>query len=124
MGSADGHNDHQTMPLTLPAPPDLGLDFWEQPDIAEAVALGELASFLLAVRGARRARWSQDQLARWTGFCQATISALESGKAPATERHIDRVFCSLRVPGQVTAKWGSGETTAISRRGVTMEELS
>jgi hypothetical protein len=110
------------MPLTLPDPPDLGPDFWEQPEIATAVQAGRLDLFLLAYRGARRARWPQDQVARWTGRDQGTISRIENGRVQPPPGQLYAILQSLHVPGQVTAKWGSDDR--ISRRGVATGGLS
>jgi transcriptional regulator with XRE-family HTH domain len=112
------------MPLTLPAPPDLGATFWEQPEIIAAVQHEQLGQFLLAYRGARRPRWSQDQMARWLGCNQSTISDLENGRAPVTHARLGAVFTSLKVPPDVAVRWGAAENDAASRRGVVSRGLS
>jgi hypothetical protein len=94
------------MPLTLLEPPDLGADFWEQPEILAAVTREQLGQFILAYRGARRARFSQDQMARWLGLSQNTVSRLEAQEAPVTEARLDSVFRALRVPAAVVTRWG------------------
>jgi transcriptional regulator with XRE-family HTH domain len=94
------------MPLTLPAPPELGPDFWDQPEILTAVEHEHLGAFLLAYRGARRARFSQDQVARWLGRPQSWVSLVESGQAPVTEHVIYKVSDALHVPASVATHWG------------------
>jgi DNA-binding XRE family transcriptional regulator len=106
------------MPLTLPEPPDLGPTFWEQPEIIAAVQHEQLGRFLLAYRGARRSRWSQDQLARWIGCNQSTISVIENGRVRVSPVHLDSIFTSLKVPAHVVMAWGSDENAPMSRRGV------
>jgi hypothetical protein len=76
----------------LATPPDLDADFWSQPDIVTAIEHGDLGQFLLAVRGARRPRWSQDQIAFWLCCAQSRIS--DPRKRPggrlrsASRRHV------------------------------------
>jgi hypothetical protein len=93
------------MPLTLPAPPDLEPGFWAQAEIIDAVHDGHLAAFLLAVRGARRPRWSQDQLARWIGCTQSTVSDLERGR-PVAEPRLYGILEGLHVPSDLVRTWG------------------
>lgn len=109
---------HRPMPLTLPSPPDLGADFWAQPEIVGAAWAGQIDQFLLAYRGARKARYSQDQIARWIGRSQGTVSAIESGRVTVSPVQQGAIFTSLKVPASVAMAWGSGENTAVSRRGV------
>jgi DNA-binding XRE family transcriptional regulator len=96
------------MPLTLPAPPELGPDFWDQPEILAAVEHEHLGAFLLAYRGARRARWSQDQIARWIGRSQGTISTIESGRMRVSPGQVYGILESLKVPPRVVMAWGTG----------------
>jgi hypothetical protein len=99
------------MPLTLPSPPDLGDDFWAQPEIVAAVWAGQIDLFLLAYRGARKARYSQDQIARWLCRSQGTVSAMESGKAPVSPSQVYDIFRTLKAPPSIAMAWGSGENT-------------
>jgi hypothetical protein len=99
-----------TMPLTLPEPPDLGPDFWDDPEIVAAIEAGRLDLFLLAYRGARKPRWPQDQVAKWMGCCQATVSVIESGRAHPPFGQVDVILRSLRVPPRVAQCWGTRET--------------
>jgi hypothetical protein len=96
------------MPLTLLQLPDLDESFWAQPEIVEAVCRGQLDEFFRSVRGARRPRWSQDQMARWLGCNQSTISDIENGRAPVTHARLDATFTALRVPANVVTRWASG----------------
>jgi hypothetical protein len=93
--------------IRLATPPDLDADFWSQPDIVTAIEHGDLGQFLLAVRGARRPRWSQDQIAFWLCCAQSRISDLESGRAVACEARVDATFTALHVPGFLATRWAT-----------------
>lgn len=93
-------------PLALLLPPDI----WEEPEVVAAIEAGDLGRFLLAARGARRPRLTQDRAARLIGYGQGTISRIESGKGAATprehERQVDAVLTGLHVPGELRRRWG------------------
>jgi hypothetical protein len=94
------------MPLTIPP---LTPEVWDDPEVIAAIEGGDLGRFLLGVRGARRARLNQDQVARMVGCGQAAISRLENGKVPATplhrERCVDAVLTGLGVPPGLRRRW-------------------
>lgn len=94
------------MPLTLPAPPHVEGDLWDDPEVVAAVEAGDVARFLLAVRGARRARWSQDKLAKMIGCHQATVSELECGRRAVTPQRLDAILTGLAVPTDLRRRWG------------------
>lgn len=98
------------MPLDIPTPINPGDDLWHDPDLVAAVEAGRLDLFLLAYRGTRRARMSQDRVARLLGCRQSTVSRLESGKGPASPtecaRRVDEVLTGLGVPTDLRRRWG------------------
>jgi hypothetical protein len=110
MGTAARHSDYHSMPLISPPPPGLKVEPWDDPELIAAIEAEDISGFLLAFRGTRRARLSQDQLARLVGCAQSTVSDLENGKVPATpiarERCIDALFTSLGVPSELRRMWG------------------
>lgn len=100
------------MPMSRrrPAPPDLEPEFWARPDLVAAVRLGHLGRFIAAYRGAGHAWASQDDLARWIGEPQSTVSRLENDLAPVTPRRLDAVFGGLHVPVDLRRMWGGGRS--------------
>lgn len=94
------------MPLTLAVPPQLEDDFWEQPDIVAAVEAGDVGQLLLAFRGARRARWPQDKVARMIGYSQAMVSEIESGRRSVSDQRLDSIFRGLGLPPDLRRRWG------------------
>lgn len=93
--------------LTLtPLPPEV----WADPEVVDAIKAGDLRRFLRAYRGVGERRCSQDDLARWIGCPQSTISRAENGKIPATpparEHLLDAVLTGLDVPKDLRRRWG------------------
>lgn len=94
------------MPLTIPALPNLEPGFWERPELVAAIESGHLGDFLAAFRGARRGWASQDDVARWIGCRQGTVSRIENDLAPVTPARLDAVFRGLQVPTALVRDWG------------------
>jgi hypothetical protein len=110
--------DDRPMPLSLPEPLDVGPDFWDDPDLIAAAEAGRLDLFLLAYRGAKRARLPQDAVARLLGRSQSTVHRLETGKTHPPDAVLYSMLTRLEVPPAVTARWATHERGTNSPRDV------
>lgn len=106
-------------------------EFWEQPDVREALSSRHFGRVLRAYRRALGSSVTQTTLGTWLGLTQARISQMERAKEPPSDlRKLQQWAKVLHIPAAVlwfeveqkSDEYGSGETAVnlgdVDRRDV------